>query len=287
MAESMIDTRVKPAPPAGVAGFKYWQPPEEEYELMVAHGVTCSMPRQVSGNYSIGIVEHGRADLTIGNQSVQLAGASLMLLEPDKPFARSASTHYPRSVRSITFQPNHFAQLVSEAAGKQLHAPKFTVPIQVNSALTTEFLRIHRQLESADSQVIRARAIGDLAGLLVAHCIDLESPVLPPSDPRIEQVKAFMLANSAQTVSLDELAAMVGLSSCRLNRIFSSSVGVPPHAYLNQIRVWNTMKMLAKGLAIADAASASGFYDQAHFARHFKKLTGFTPGTFQAGRTSG
>jgi AraC-like DNA-binding protein len=47
------------------------------------------------------------------------------------------------------------------------------------------------------------------------------------------------------------------------------------------------MKMLAKGFAIADAASAAGFYDQAHFARHFKKLTGFTPGAFQAGKISG
>jgi transcriptional regulator GlxA family with amidase domain len=87
-----------------------------------------------------------------------------------------------------------------------------------------------------------------------------------------------------ENISLEQLAALVNLSPYRLNRVFSQEVGVPPHAFLNQVRVWRAKAQLAKGMAIAQVAVETGFYDQAHLTRHFKRLLGYTPGILQDGK---
>jgi AraC-like DNA-binding protein len=42
--------------------------------------------------------------------------------------------------------------------------------------------------------------------------------------------------------------------------------------------------LLAAGVPIARVAAETGFADQSHLARHFKHLTGVTPGQYRKGR---
>lgn len=48
-------------------------------------------------------------------------------------------------------------------------------------------------------------------------------------------------------------------------------------------RVDRARRLLLAGRAPADVAGATGFYDQAHLTRHFKRLVGVTPGRYRAG----
>ena len=50
-------------------------------------------------------------------------------------------------------------------------------------------------------------------------------------------------------------------------RWFKESVGLPPHAYLTQVRVEWASAQLRSGKAIADVASTLGFTDQSHLTR--------------------
>jgi AraC-like DNA-binding protein len=63
-------------------------------------------------------------------------------------------------------------------------------------------------------------------------------------------------------------------------RTFRRDVGLSPHAYLTQIRVEAAKKLLSEGASIVDVASDIGFTDQSHFTRHFKRITGVTPGQY-------
>ena len=53
--------------------------------------------------------------------------------------------------------------------------------------------------------------------------------------------------------------------------------GLTPHAYLTQIRLRAACGHLRRGLALAEAALASGFYDQSALNRHFKRAYAITP----------
>ncbi|CAM5537911.1 AraC family transcriptional regulator OS=Streptomyces fumanus OX=67302 GN=GCM10018772_29740 PE=4 SV=1 [Streptomyces fumanus] len=46
-------------------------------------------------------------------------------------------------------------------------------------------------------------------------------------------------------------------------------------------RVERARQLLLAGRAPADVATATGFYDQAHLTRHFKRLVGVTPGRYR------
>jgi AraC-like DNA-binding protein len=69
-----------------------------------------------------------------------------------------------------------------------------------------------------------------------------------------------------------------------LLRAFRAETGLPPHAYLNQLRVREARALLDRGVAPAEAAARTGFADQAHLTRHFKRVVGVPPGAFQRGR---
>jgi AraC-like DNA-binding protein len=81
--------------------------------------------------------------------------------------------------------------------------------------------------------------------------------------------------------SLGELAALVGTSRFALLRAFRARYGLPPHAYLNQLRVRRARTLLDEGTPAAAVAVAVGFADQSHLSRHFRRLVGLAPGRYQ------
>jgi AraC-like DNA-binding protein len=97
---------------------------------------------------------------------------------------------------------------------------------------------------------------------------------------KMEQVRDYLAAHYERDVSVDELAALVGLSRYHLTRAFAREFGLPPHAYATQVRLLAAKRMLASGHNAAEAAAAVGFYDQSHLNRLFKRAYGITPGKY-------
>ena len=89
----------------------------------------------------------------------------------------------------------------------------------------------------------------------------------------------------ADDLSLDDLAATVALSPYHFSRLFKQSTGQSPHQYVLARRVEKAKDLLRAGrLTVGEVAQAVGFYDHAHFIRHFKKATGLTPRAYREGR---
>jgi AraC-like DNA-binding protein len=83
-----------------------------------------------------------------------------------------------------------------------------------------------------------------------------------------------------ENISLAELASFAYLSRFHLIRVFKKHTGLPPHAYLEQIRVNRAKELLKSGMPIIDTAYELGFVDQSHLTKTFKKFAGTTPGQF-------
>jgi AraC family transcriptional regulator len=84
-------------------------------------------------------------------------------------------------------------------------------------------------------------------------------------------------------LALDDLAAVVHLSPYHFARQFKASTGLPPHQFLITRRVERAKQLLRGGddLSLAQVAAHTGFWDQGHFTRHFKRLVGVTPNQFR------
>lgn len=56
-----------------------------------------------------------------------------------------------------------------------------------------------------------------------------------------------------------------------------------PYAYVVGRRIDAARRLLLEGARPAEVATTVGFYDQAHFTRHFKKHTSTTPASYARG----
>jgi AraC-like DNA-binding protein len=99
---------------------------------------------------------------------------------------------------------------------------------------------------------------------------------LPPVVTR--RVCEYVESHLDQKISLDALASMAGLSTHHFARAFHQTVGMPPHSYLLSRRLERAERMLSETrLPLAEIAVATGFSDQSHLARHFRRRTGISP----------
>jgi AraC family transcriptional regulator len=81
------------------------------------------------------------------------------------------------------------------------------------------------------------------------------------------------------SLSVEVLAAEVGLSPAHFARAFKETMGVAPHRYLLHLRLERARRLLDAGDAtLSGVAQRAGFADQAHFTRLFKREYGVTPG---------
>ena len=92
------------------------------------------------------------------------------------------------------------------------------------------------------------------------------------------------LAQALVPPSLAEMAREAAMSRTQFLRAFAAAFGLPPHAWAQQQRLARAEALLARGAVLADAAAASGFADQSHMTRAFRRFRGYTPGQYAARR---
>jgi AraC-like DNA-binding protein len=102
----------------------------------------------------------------------------------------------------------------------------------------------------------------------------------------VARAKAYLRERCSESISLEELALVSGLSRFGLVHAFTKEVGLSPHAYQVHVRVERARALLQRGLSPATVATTLGFADQSHFTRHFKRILQVTPSQY-AGRPLG
>lgn len=101
---------------------------------------------------------------------------------------------------------------------------------------------------------------------------------------RLRRLRDYIEANLEQPLSLDELAAVVGISTSHLKTQFRHATGVPVHQYVIRRRVERARELLERGdLPISQVALEAGFAHQSHLARHMRRLLGVAPAALRRG----
>lgn len=96
----------------------------------------------------------------------------------------------------------------------------------------------------------------------------------------VQRVRDYLHDNYAVNTSLKQLAQIANLSPYYLSRVFKAEVGVSLPHYQTQVRVNRAKALLIQGMPIKQVVSKTGFVDQSHLTRHFKRFVHITPGSY-------
>lgn len=101
---------------------------------------------------------------------------------------------------------------------------------------------------------------------------------------RVNTVIQYIKDHSSERLTLDELAERANFSKYHFSRIFSSLVGVSPIAFVNQVRLDNSITYLIEThRSILDISQLCGFESVITFNAAFKKRFDKTPSEVRAG----
>lgn len=120
---------------------------------------------------------------------------------------------------------------------------------------------------TASQRVVRA-----LAG-------DIEPTVV--SDERILRAIAYINANLAAPLTLEEVAAEAYLSPSRFRHLFVEQTGMGLRPYVLWRRFLRAWELVMDGESLSAAAHGAGFADAAHLSRTSRRMFGFPPSAMQ------
>ncbi len=238
-------------------------------------------------------LEHWNGDLGYAVASVNYRLVPQATVEQQAGDLAEAVALLKRDSASLGFDGSRIA-LTGHSAGAHLVALVGTDP-QWLAGAGLSFADIAGVLSR---EVVRAQAGGklyaeSLANILAVHLLRnyssraaavaaTHAPAPPPShrSRAVADAIAFIQANYAREVKLEDVAAAVHLSPFHLARLFKQVSGQSPHQYLVQVRVNAARSLLSAGSgqrSLAEVAAAVGFSDQSHLTRQFKRHFGVTP----------
>jgi AraC-like DNA-binding protein len=90
-------------------------------------------------------------------------------------------------------------------------------------------------------------------------------------------VRDYLHAHVEESVSIQSLVRLSGLTEFHLIRAFHREFGLPPHAYHVRLKLARAREMLLSGATVVRTAFACGFADQSHLSRKFKEAYGLAP----------
>lgn len=95
---------------------------------------------------------------------------------------------------------------------------------------------------------------------------------------RLKRVVEYVDEHLGEKITLQDLAAVAGLSRMHFAAQFRAAVGMRPHEYLMKRRIERAEELLKQAkVSLVEVALTVGFQTQAHFTTVFKRFAGDTP----------
>lgn len=143
-----------------------------------------------------------------------------------------------------------------------------------------ELNRLHT-LETPDLRdVVQRQSLGlRLASLIVgSSSMDIKAQKMLPYLERLAPVLGYIHQNLTHPMTREELANELHLSPSRFYALFKEALGVSPTDYVQSLRLQHAQRLLLNSdISVAEVGAGSGYPDEFHFSRLFRKRFGISP----------
>ena len=100
--------------------------------------------------------------------------------------------------------------------------------------------------------------------------------------PDILNLAEYIRTNYRENLHIEDFCKYSNLSRHYLIRVFERQMGMPPYRYLHMCRIKQAQILLRTTYwSVAEIAEQVGYESDTVFIRHFRSLSGMTPGTYR------
>ena len=227
--------------------------------------------------YGIGITTAGVQVFRYrGARRVCLPG-QLHVLHPDERHDGGPGTDAGFGYRILYIAP----ELVREAlAGRPL--PFVADPVQALAPMARPIAALLADIDEPISELGRVETAAAVADGLVSLSGQPERPRAIVDLRAVERVRDYLAAHAREQTPASTLETIAGTDRFTIARHFRWAFGTSPDRYRTLRRLALARAVIERGQSLARAAAETGFADQSHMTRQFKRTYGLTPARWMA-----
>jgi AraC-like DNA-binding protein len=254
-------------------------------ELLHARFVRHAFAKHAHDYFVVAVVEHGAQRFWCDRETHTTPALGIIVLNPGDAHTGEAASEAGFHYRALYPSAALMAAVAGEVEGTGGRVPRFSTPRIDDEGLARRLVQTHRVLVDGTTALRGEELMLETLVDLVSRHADRSggTPEVGRERQSVRRVREYIEARFDRDVTLTELAEVVGLSPFHLARVFRAEVGLPPHAYLESVRVREAQRLIRSGQPLAEVAHRVGFADQSHLTHRFRRLVGVTPGRYAAG----
>lgn len=267
----------------------YSIPEIEGVDAVEARRGSNVFPRHVHGVYVVVVLLEGSRELTRGKTKYLVHAGQHYILNPYEAHTCAPVGGMPCSYLALCVSEERMRGVSSQLMEESDTLPHFDAPPchipEIHSAMGSFFELLAKESDTFELE----SALLPLLVALIEQCGNCCTPLLNARDAHdaVGSIKAFLEQNFAGRITLEDIGNAVHLSPYHCQHVFVRETGLSPHDWLVRVRIREACRMLGVGFPAVEVAAATGFNDQSHFSRIFRRAVGTTPGGYVAGRLSG
>lgn len=243
-----------------------------------AHFVDHKYPRHAHPYSVVGLVESGVQSYSYRGSRHFTSAGRVFVVDHGEPHTGEAAVDGGYVYRTLCLDPGFLTRALDELSGS-CRTPHLEGAVLDEPELARALSRFHRALTQRAAAIEQESLLLEAVILLLAHHSDARcAEARDCGEPRaVARARDYIEAHFARDISLASIAETVCLSPFHFARLFAKVAGMPPHAYLESVRIRHACALLDQGESIASVAASVGYVDQSHLTKRFRRFMGITP----------